>query len=440
MTAEQVLALAPDSAAAKAASGLASPRAWSNAASDGMLLWGECRGSGSTPYQTRVELATVAYKCSCPSRKFPCKHVLALLLLHASGALGHGAAPDWVAAWAAERDAKAQRAAERAMRPPETPRDPRASEAAAAKRAKQREDRVRDGIAEFKLWLHDIVRLGLAHAQTLPSRAWYDRAARLVDAQCPSIARRVRTFPALIASGAGWESRALATLGELALLCEAYARLDELPAPLRADVRRHVGWTQPQDEILAQAFDAADDTWLVTGVRTEEDERLTERRTWLRGESTERDALLRQFTPSGAPLGDPLTVGMRFGGRLVYLESAHPLRAVVAERRGFVDGAVPPRASSLGAALRAYARALGGDPWLRWFPFVLNEVTPLHGPDAWYVRDAGGCALPLAREMRNPFALYALGGGRPVTVAGEWDGRAFLPLAVWSDARFTALA
>ncbi|MFC6750247.1 SWIM zinc finger family protein [Deinococcus aquaticus] len=47
-------------------------------------LWGECQGSGQTPYLTGVDLSGPAFRCSCPSRKFPCKHALALLLLHAT--------------------------------------------------------------------------------------------------------------------------------------------------------------------------------------------------------------------------------------------------------------------------------------------------------------------------------------------------------------------
>jgi hypothetical protein len=440
MTAHQVLALAPDPASAKAGQGLASPRKWVASGTDGTLLWGECQGSGSTPYQTRVELATIAYKCSCPSRKFPCKHVLGLMLLRAGGGVANGDAPEWARAWLAERAAKADKGAEAAAKPREPTADPAANAAAAAKRAKQREDRVAAGLAECELWLRDVVRLGLAHAQTQPSRYWHDRAARLVDAQCAGVARRVRSLAWIVASGAGWEGRLLAALGEIALLCSAYARLDELPPPLRADVRRHVGWNQTQDEILARAFDVVEDTWAVTGTRVEEDERLTVRRTWLRGERSERDALVVQFAPAGAPIADPLVAGIDVDAKLVYLESALPLRAIVAERGGVADSSVMPVGSALDDALDAYARALAGDPWLERFPLVLREVTPLRSGDAWFVRHADGRALPVATNLREPYALHALAGGHALTLAGEWDGRAFLPLGAWGHARFTALA
>jgi hypothetical protein len=440
MTADQVLALAPDPASAKAGQGLASPRKWVASATDGTLLWGECQGSGATPYQTRVELGTIAYKCSCPSRKFPCKHVLGLMLLHTGGGVASGDAPEWAQAWLAERAAKVEKSAEAAAKPREPSGDPAANAAAAAKRAKAREDRVATGLAECELWLRDVVRLGLAHAQTQPSRYWYDRAARLVDAQCAGVARRVRSLGWIVASGVGWEGRLLAALGEIALLCAAYARLDELPPPLRADVRRHVGWNQTQDEIVARAFDIVDDTWTVVGTRVEEDERLTVRRTWLRGECARRDALIVQFAPAGAPIADPLVAGIDVDAKLIYLESASPLRAVVAERGEISDARTIPQAAGLDDALSAYAQALAGDPWLERFPFVLRAVTPIRTGDAWFVRDAEGRALPIAANLREPYALHALAGGHPLTLAGEWDGRAFLPLGAWSDSRFTALA
>src|SRR5689334_9093872 len=86
--ADQVLALAPDDASRKAGSKLGVAGPWSQAgSSDEGTVWWLCKGSGSRPYQTVVDIADAAgpaYKCSCPSRKFPCKHALGLLLLWAA--------------------------------------------------------------------------------------------------------------------------------------------------------------------------------------------------------------------------------------------------------------------------------------------------------------------------------------------------------------------
>ena len=100
-SADQVLALAPDAASRKAGSKLGAAGPWSEAGStEEGTVWGLCRGSGSKPYQTVVDVADSAgpaYKCSCPSRKFPCKHALGLLLLWAGGeeAVPAGREPEW---------------------------------------------------------------------------------------------------------------------------------------------------------------------------------------------------------------------------------------------------------------------------------------------------------------------------------------------------------
>lgn len=56
---------------------------------DKTWLLGECKGSGKNPYVVSVDVANAAqptFRCNCPSRKFPCKHSLGLLLLYVQSA------------------------------------------------------------------------------------------------------------------------------------------------------------------------------------------------------------------------------------------------------------------------------------------------------------------------------------------------------------------
>ncbi|MEV0195714.1 SWIM zinc finger family protein, partial [Nonomuraea sp. NPDC050691] len=106
---DQVLALAPDAPSRKAAQGAARPEAWpllgvATAAGHGgsggaVVVFGECEGSGATPYQACVDLGGPAYRCGCPSRKSPCKHVLGLLLLWSAGDVPAAEPPPWGADW-----------------------------------------------------------------------------------------------------------------------------------------------------------------------------------------------------------------------------------------------------------------------------------------------------------------------------------------------------
>ncbi len=54
---------------------------------DRTLIYGDCKGSGKEPYHTSIDVSgdSVISRCSCPSRQFPCKHALALMLDFAAG-------------------------------------------------------------------------------------------------------------------------------------------------------------------------------------------------------------------------------------------------------------------------------------------------------------------------------------------------------------------
>src|SRR3954465_13562573 len=136
-TGGQVAGLAPDASSLAAARRLARPGPWSATGSTATLVWGKCQGSGKTPYQVSDQVTGPAFRCSCPSRKLPCKHGLALLLLWVDGSGGvadTAEAAGFAQEWAAERSARAgARAAGDAARQTRTP-DP----AAAAKRLEER--------------------------------------------------------------------------------------------------------------------------------------------------------------------------------------------------------------------------------------------------------------------------------------------------------------
>ena len=310
-TSEQILALAPDASAAKAAEGMASPRKWLVLGANDAAVWGECQGSARDPYRTQVDVRGPAFRCSCPSRKIPCKHCLGLLLLHARAPERFDATPppEWVAEWLARRDAQAQKAAA----PPPAP-TLEAEEAAASRRAASqartaaaRETKVAGGVEELERWLRDLVRRGLAEAQSQPGSFWNGMAARLVDAQAPGLARRVRELGALTASGAGWQDRALAQIGRLHLLCASYPRLAGLPEPTQADIRTAIGWPQREAD-LADA-EGVRDRWLVLGQRVEEEDNMRTQRTWLWGEQCAQPALALSFAMFGQPLDHSLLPG-----------------------------------------------------------------------------------------------------------------------------------
>ncbi|MFF8771620.1 SWIM zinc finger family protein [Kitasatospora sp. NPDC015120] len=417
---EHVLSLAPDAASRKAAGKLSAPAPWSATGTDGGAVWGECKGSGSTPYRTVVELATPAYQCSCPSRKFPCKHALGLLLLWSGSpaSVPEGAEPvDWAAAWLKGRQERSEQRAVRA----EAPADP----AAARRRAEKRSARVAAGAAELRLRLADRVRHGLADQAT--AGPWEEVAARMVDAQAPGLATRVRELDALPQQGL------LAEYAMLHLLATAATRLDDLPAPLAATVRSRVGYTTETAELLAGP--TVRDRWQVLGSRDTSDERLTTRRLWLRGGKTGRPALLLAFGRPGQAPELALPTGQVVEAEVAFHPGVRPLRAVLGTRYGAPaagpDG--PPPGLAVAEAVAGYGTALADDPWLDAWPTVLTDVVPVLSEEGWHLTD-GRHTVPVHRAAVPEAALWRLAAvstGRPLTVFGEYGHRGFAPVTAW---------
>lgn len=430
-TTEQVLNLAPDAASAKAGQSLANARKWQTLGASEQAAWGLCQGSGKDPYQTQIELTEPAFKCSCPSRKFPCKHGLALLLLLATQAdqFKEKDSPDWVNEWLAHRAQRSEHKAAKVEAAAEKPID----EAAQAKRAEAREKKVAAGLADLQLWLSDLIRSGLAHAQTQPYSFWERPAARLVDAQAAGLARLVRELAVIPATGADWQSRMLARLGALQLALDAYQRIDTLPTVTQSDLRQLIGWTINQDELLAQ--NATHDLWLVVARRVETEDRLRVQRSWLWGWQTNQPALVLHFAHSTQPLDVSLVPGQCFDGELVFYPSGYQQRALIKQRSESVNAPPPPLPGfvTLTAATEAYAKAIAQQPWLERFPFALRRVTPQPTESGWLVADSENRAVALHPRFAAGWELLALSGGYPVSLFGEWDGDALWPLCIQAE-------
>ncbi|MFB7174957.1 SWIM zinc finger family protein [Streptomyces sp. NPDC056254] len=430
-TAEQVLALAlaPDDASHKAGGRLGGAGPWSQiGGSASGSVWGLCKGSGSNPYRTVVDLTGPAYKCSCPSRKFPCKHALGLLLLWSAEGVGEpGEAPDWAAQWLAGRAAKAERTASGTTGP--------VDQEAARRRAERRAARVGAGVTELEQRLADLLRGGLAGQEHTGYAAWEETAARMVDAQAPGLAGRVRELGTIPSCGPGWPARMLEEAALLHLLDRAWMGVTGLPDQLAATVRSRVGLPASGEG------EAVRDRWLVLAQydSVSPDGRLTTRRIWLRGLAGGRPALVLDFGPPGRPPGLALPVGLVLEAEMRFRPGSAGLRADLGERSA---AAVPcrevPAGVSTGAALEAYGAALREDPWLESWPVVLGPVVPIPGELGWQVADAEGTsALPVpltgagSRSRGGLWQLAALSGGGPVTVFGECGHRGFTPLTAW---------
>lgn len=455
LTLETIEALAPDQGSLDAARKLLKPAQWPTLAEDGAgLIWGECQGSGATPYRVCVAEGDAGYKCSCPSRKFPCKHSLALMWLRTEGKAGFtpGTPPEWVKDWLSRRRGPSDTAAApdkpkasiAAVSDAEEAPDPKAEARAAAARERNRQDRetsIAGGLDELDIWLRDQVDSGLAGFAANAVNGCRTIAQRLVDAKASGLAARLDTLPARLfaAPEAARPRLAVEELGQLYLIAEAYRRQDMLSPVLKADVRQTVGWIVTRESLLGDPdAERLTGQWQVWATRSEvQPDRLRRLETWLYGNG--RFAVLIDFVPvaTGAAASG-YTVGDVFEAELVFYPSPVPLRALlVAQTTGTQPGGpMDLPANDLDTAYAAYEAALAARPWLGDCPLAFRAAEIRRSGERAYIC-AGSLALPLPAAQEA--AVWSLLRAGPIDGLGLWDGMAFdLRWAETSLGRWTA--
>ncbi len=426
LSATQILALAPDASSASSGKALNNTSKWKNLGSSQTAFWGECQGSGKDPYRTSVDIADYTAKCSCPSRKFPCKHGIGLMLMNAAKPLESGTPPDWVSTWLEGR----QKRAEAKTAPQAIPEDLEKAAKATAKRLASREKKVEAGLEELGLWLSDQIKNGVSNAPSQPYSYWESVAARLVDAQAPGLARMVRELPD--AAVGGWLLEALARLH---LIVNAYSRLETLSPSIQADVRAAVGFTQDKAELLQQNPPKA--VWTSLGQISVQEDNLRVRRTYLEHIESREVALLLDFAINSQPMAVGLPIGVTLETELIYYPSHLPLRAILKPDVKILENLSELRGYSIQTALEQYATALSKCPWLERYPMCLTDVTVQFDGTNWQIQDSSQM-LPIQTDA--DWYILALSGGHPVQIFGEYDGKTFVPLTLASNGSIYTLA
>ena len=430
LTEEQILALAPDDASKKAGQGLAAPGKWVSKGGNEKALWGECQGSGSKPYQTQVDATTVSFKCSCPSRKFPCKHGLGLLLYHARRPADFTTTqmPDWVADWINKRTEKQEKAAEKVAVP--------VDEAAQVKRRQARENKVAAGVEEISAWLKDIVRNGIL---TMPEKgpAFFDgMARRMVDAQAPGLAGMVRSLGSISFYKEGWQTEFVDVLARLQMAIAGYRNLSLLNPLLQQDVQTAIGFTQSGEELKTQP--GIKDQWLVLGRQTTEEDNIITERSWLYGINSKQAALVLQFIVRGQAAGAVITPGTCIEAELVFFPSTAPLRAIIKQQMAILPIPMINGFANWQAVADAQTEIASQMPFAGNRPYIIHALTPRQHQGRWWLQDEARQMMPLP-ETFSIWKLLSLSGGQPLTIAVVGKETTYQPLGVWHSEMYKLL-
>lgn len=402
---------------------LAQASKWVSTGTNQQAAWGLAHGSAKEPYRVSIDLKDAATKCSCPSRKFPCKHAIGLMLMLVKDAVPQAeVSPDWVTAWTESRQARQHKSEQASTKPKEV------NPVAKAKREAARLAKVSAGIEELRLFLEDLARNGLDDPRTKSYDYWDRIAARMVDAQMQPLARRLRTLGGRpFQKKANWVDQRADEIGQLYALTDAYLNLDRLPEDLQQDVRAAVGFSSRTEEITATQ-PGISDQWLVVGQYQQKEVGLMERRTWLYGTTNQKLALILDFTHPSQTFTTAYPLGYTLDAEIVYYPSAYPQRAVVGQLkqiRPFRDSVQPLWYTHNEQILDTYADALTCNPFLTRIPAGLQPAFPTHSS----LIDTTGKSLPLT-GVSNPRWLQTIIGGDWMPVFGEWDGETFKLLSL----------
>jgi hypothetical protein len=253
ITEDLVEAAAPNAEAAKNGRGLILKNKFLalHHSPDETLWFGTCQGSGKATYLCSADFAVPekpVYRCTCPSRQFPCKHALGLLYALAERKKFTSAeVPEELAA---KREKVAARVEKRKA---DTDRPVKVNKAALAKKIQAQ----LDGIDLLEKLTQDVVRLGIGNMNAKTAQELEEHARQLGNAYLSGAQAALHNLTKLFSSAEG-EGRTGA--GREAVYSEA---LDQL-CRLHALIRKGRAYLQARlgDPELAPETDTGIAAWL----------------------------------------------------------------------------------------------------------------------------------------------------------------------------------
>ncbi len=415
-----MLSFAPDSGTLEQARRLFFSKKWISLEGNGEWLWGEYKTAYGDQFKMAVRLEPPLFKCSCKSRRRPCKHSLGLVLLFLNR-------PD---AWTVKEDLPEWLLLQIQSKEP-------------SKTLKvnlgQQEKRIAlmdQGVAELEKWLLNIVQQGVAQYTNYDD--WENIATRMVDAKLGTIARRLRYCQSLF-EHENWLDDVIKELGSLYLFVRAWQQKIHLTNPQKKALLQVAGWNIRKENVLKST--AVNDNWLVLGLSIGSEDKLTFRRTWLLGENTKRLALILDFSFGNRGFEDHWVVGAVLSGELVYYPGEGAFRALF---KSYQSSREPydlkPSYQNLNELGDDYSRTLALSPWILSFPCLLSDVRLQYDQEdaIFYLWDKENNGLAVVASS-STWQLLAVSGGQLMTVFGEYDGNVFTPLTVINEGRVMEL-
>ncbi len=299
------------------------------------------------------------------------------------------------------------------------------------------------GNAELQSRLLDLIRAGLVELDLAPPQSrpvrggamvtyFEEFAARMVDAQFGSIAKRIRCWASFREQFQDtWHEKILNEWGELFIFSKAFHHFNQLGESFQDELLAQAGVTMRTSDLIQQL--GIQDVWLVLGqITTAEVNNLTSRRTWFIGEATQKIILLLEYTFGSSDFTTLWLKDIAYAGEAVYYPAAYPLRVTFKSLDAvplftYINGF-----ETIEAFLIAYSDVRALSPWLPQFPVLLTAIKPIFFRNKFLLVDKEKKYIYTEGDESRLWQMMGMSGGHFISVFGEWNGETFKILNAFS--------
>ena len=413
ITQEYILSISPDASSTKNANKIFSKTKWSVYRSD-RAIWCEIYGSGKKPYLTQVDIGDIAFKCSCPSRKFPCKHSLALGLYIANNGIDSievSDEPIWVKEWIDKRVEKSQKQ----MTQPKV----KSQESIEKIEAKRWASAIKS-VGFVADWLEDVMKLGILEFPNREYGYYQELKKRMVDLKLVGF-NRFFTQLEDMSYVDGYEEEVIYILTLIHQLVTSIKNHDKLDKSIKAEIGMLMGWSLSQKELLSQKdTEVVSDEWIVVSIELNEIDNLISRKVYLYGRATNRWAYILEFTHQSGYFKEHYRKGDIFDATLIFYDTFINQRAFVKERREnslkLKRETLAPL-STLESGYRSFKEVLISFPWLDEYPLFISSCSIVRQDGRFYLVDRDDFVMLLSDfDMSEYYRFILLSDGEFVDV------------------------
>ncbi len=445
-TEEQIEKLAPKESAFKAGKKLAVISKWDSLEQSERAIWGSIKGSGKKPYLVQIDTTNIAYKCTCPSRQFPCKHAIGLLLVQSQNksAFTVSKEPDYVENWIEKRAKRAEKVDKEEKELTEEDKGKRT-----IAKVKRNDDKLKltmAGVGELKLWLTDMIRVGILELANRPFTYFDNMMERMVDAKAPGLAGWIKALRNLPYNEPHlWQDESLIIISKLFLLVKAAENFDSYDLHEQKAIKGLLGWAYKQQELLADESNlSVKDEWLILGSNKEIQEDLTILRYWLYGVNTKRRAIIIRFQNKFTTTQViPIVEGTVTEAELTFYPSLEPHRAFIKKQKE-----VKPQLEKLPIGLQSWdmyqekkLKSIHKNPWLNNDADIINNISIVKDSQSLIAVDINSKYKKISTELEedktSTLLLNAI--DKPIKMAFVHKQDGILPLGIFIENRYLAI-